>query len=69
MRALVGVATVLTIVGGVNWGLIGFFDYNLVDSVLGEGSTGSKIVYGAVGVSALIAVANFAYLRRGEPAR
>ncbi|WP_019149207.1 DUF378 domain-containing protein [Timonella senegalensis] len=66
MRGLVGVATALTIVGGINWGLVGAFDYNLVDAIFGEGSTGSKVVYIAVGVSALIALANFSYLRRNR---
>lgn len=70
MRGLVAVATALVIVGGINWGLVGAFDFNLVDSIFGEGSAGSKVVYILVGVSALIALANFAYLRREHvPAR
>lgn len=44
--------TILLIVGGINWGLVGAFNYNLVTSLLGDG-TMTKVVYGLVGVSAL----------------
>lgn len=59
MRALVNTATALTIVGGLNWGLVGAFDFNLVDAIFGEGSTGSRVVYILVGISAIIAIGNF----------
>lgn len=64
MRGLVAVATALTIVGGLNWGLVGAFDFNLVEAIFGEGSGLSRVVYIVVGVSALIALANFSYLKR-----
>lgn len=51
------VAYVLTIVGGINWGLIGFFDFNLVDAIFGAGSTLSRVIYGLVGLSALYLIA------------
>lgn len=45
-------AFVLTVVGGLNWGLVGLFNYNLVSSLLG--TTGvEKLVYILVGASAL----------------
>ena len=50
------VALVLIIVGGVNWGLVGAFDFNLVDALFGEGSALSRIVYVLVGLAALYAV-------------
>lgn len=50
------VALVLTLVGGLNWGLIGFFDFDLVASVLGGMSGASKVVYGLVGLSSLYLV-------------
>jgi uncharacterized membrane protein YuzA (DUF378 family) len=46
-------AFVLVIVGGLNWGLVGAFDFNLVDSIFGEGSALSRIVYVLVGLSAV----------------
>lgn len=55
---VVRIATILVIIGGINWGLVGLFEFNLVDAVFGEGSVGSRVVYVLVGVSALIAIAN-----------
>lgn len=49
-------ALTLTIVGGINWGLVGAFDFNLVDTLFGEGSALSRIVYVLVGLSALYLV-------------
>lgn len=43
----------LTIIGGLNWGLIGAFDFNLVEAIFGTGLF-TNIVYGLVGVSAVI---------------
>ena len=47
------VAVVLVIVGGLNWGLVGFFGYDLVASVFGDMSGTSRVVYGLVGLAAL----------------
>ena len=47
------VAFVLVIVGAINWGLVGFFDWNLVDSIFGAGGTIAKIIYALVGLSGL----------------
>lgn len=49
-------ALVLIIVGGLNWGLVGAFNFNLVDTLFGEGSLLSRVVYILVGLSALYAV-------------
>jgi hypothetical protein len=57
-------ALVLVIIGGLNWGLVGFFDYNLVDSLFGEGSGLSRFIYALVGLSALFIV--LAKLMRGS---
>lgn len=54
MKTVSTVALVLLIVGGLNWGLVGAFDYNLVDSVLGEGSTLARTVYVLVGLAAVV---------------
>lgn len=47
------VALILIIIGGLNWGLVGAFEYNLVDALFGEGSVLARVVYGLVGVAAL----------------
>jgi len=44
----------IAIIGALNWGLVGIFNVNLVDQLLGEGSMISRIVYGLVGVSGLL---------------
>jgi uncharacterized membrane protein YuzA (DUF378 family) len=48
-------AIVLLIVGGLNWGLVGIFGWNLVEAIFGVGVL-TKIVYGLVGVSALFSI-------------
>ncbi len=47
------VALILMIAGALNWGLIGFFDFNLVDAIFGVGSLLSSIIYALVGVAGL----------------
>lgn len=47
------VALVLVIVGGLNWLLVGAFDFDLVAAILGDMSALSRIVYVLVGLSAI----------------
>jgi len=47
------IAWILIIVGGLNWGLVGIFKWNLVDTIFGMGSVVSTIIYILVGISAL----------------
>lgn len=56
MKALDTTALLLIIIGGVNWGLVGAFEFNLVDSLLGEGSGVSRVVYVLVGLAAVYSV-------------
>jgi uncharacterized membrane protein YuzA (DUF378 family) len=53
LNALDWIALVLVIVGGLNWGLVGAFDFNLVDTIFGDMSALSRIVYVLVGLSAV----------------
>lgn len=53
MKAAEWIPMLLLIVGGLNWGLVGLFNFDLVAYLFGEMSTVSRIVYVAVGVSAL----------------
>ena len=46
------VALVLVLVGALNWGLIGLFQFNLVKALLGDMTILSRIVYSLVGLSA-----------------
>ncbi len=56
LDAIDWLALMLTIVGGLNWGLVGFFEYNLVDELFGAGSTLARIVYALVGIAALLLI-------------
>ncbi|HEY8574463.1 DUF378 domain-containing protein [Phenylobacterium sp.] len=52
MRIVNTITLVLLIVGGLNWGLVGLFDFDLVAAIFGEMSPLSRAVYVLVGVSA-----------------
>ncbi len=59
---------IIAIIGAVNWGLIGFFNFNLVDAIFGGGSAEetsgvSRVVYAAVGLAGLIALLMLPRLR------
>ena len=47
------IVLILVIVGGLNWGLIGVFDFDLVASIFGDMSALSRIVYDLVSLSAV----------------
>ena len=53
MKYLNLIAMVLLLIGGLNWGLVGIFNYNLVSSLLGDASMMTKVVYALVGICAL----------------
>ena len=53
MRAINTVTLLLLIIGGLNWGLVGLFSFDLVATIFGEMSVLSRIVYVLVGLSAL----------------
>jgi uncharacterized membrane protein YuzA (DUF378 family) len=52
-NALDWIALVLVIIGGLNWGLVGLLDLDLVAAIFGEGSAISRIIYILVGLAAL----------------
>jgi uncharacterized membrane protein YuzA (DUF378 family) len=53
MRAINVITLLLVIVGGLNWGLVGLFNFDLVAGLFGEMSALSRIVYVLVGASAM----------------
>ena len=53
MKPLNLITLILVIVGGVNWGLVGLFNFDLVATLFGDGSMLARIVYVLVGLSAL----------------
>ena len=53
MKIIDKIALVLIIIGAINWGLIGFFKFDLVATIFGEMSILSRIVYALVCISGL----------------
>lgn len=55
MSGIQRIALLLVIIGALNWGLIGFFQFDLVASIFGgQDSILSRIIYALVGISGLI---------------
>ena len=48
---------VLVVIGGLNWGLVGLFGFNLVDAIFGVGGIISRIIYILVGLAAIMLLA------------
>jgi len=59
MKGLQQVANILVVVGALNWGLVGLLDLNVVKIVLGSVAGLEKIVYILVGLSGVLALANW----------
>ncbi|AGT33261.1 membrane protein [Geobacillus genomosp. 3] len=58
MGAWQRIALLLTIIGAINWGLIGFFQFDLVAAIFGgQDAVWSRIIYSLVGIAGLINLA------------
>ena len=53
MKVIDKIALVLIIIGAINWGLIGLFNFNLVEMIFGNMTIIARIIYGLVGLSGL----------------
>jgi hypothetical protein len=71
MRIADGLATTLLVIGGLNWGLVGAFGFDLVAALLGEMSPVARAVYVLVGLAALYRATTLVAGRgeAGAPAR
>lgn len=56
MKILDILAWILLVVGGLNWGLVGAFDFNLVTTIFGSMAILERIIYILVGLSAVYAI-------------
>lgn len=54
MSTIQKIALVFTVIGAINWGLIGLFNFNLVSALFGVDSFLSRLVYIIVGISGII---------------
>ena len=61
-KALDATALTIAIIGAINWGLIGFFDFDLVSFLFGSMTWISRIVYALVGISGLYLLTFYLYL-------
>lgn len=53
MKTLNCICLTLTIIGAIIWGIVGIFNYNIVDALFGAGSAFSRIIYTIVGIAGL----------------
>lgn len=53
LNTLDWIAIILVVVGGLNWGLIGIFNFDLVAAIFGDATLISRIAYVLVGISAV----------------
>lgn len=67
MRGLDVIALILVVTGAINWGLIGFFDFNLVSTLFGSMTTFSRVIYSLVGIAGLYAISFFGRNNEKEP--
>ena len=65
MKTFQKIALIFTIIGGLNWGLVGFFNFNLVDFIFNAGSVMSRIIYSIVGICAIFNILLF-FFRIGK---
>lgn len=56
-----GIALTIAIIGAVNWGLIGFFSFDLVAFIFGNMSWLSRIIYAIVGICGLYLITFYMY--------
>ncbi len=56
MKIIDTIALVLVIIGAIVWGIVGIFNFNIVDAIFGAGSILSRIIYILVGISGLWAI-------------
>ena len=59
MRTLDSIALAFVIIGAINWGLVGFFQYDLVSNIFGVNSALTRIIFAIVGICGLYAISFF----------
>lgn len=54
MQTIQKIALALTVIGALNWGLVGLFNFNLVEALFGVEALFTKIIYTFVGLAGII---------------
>ena len=66
MKTLDYIALILVAIGAINWGLIGFFSFDLIRMIFGDMTMVSRVVYALVGIAGLYSLSFFGRLRDDE---
>lgn len=61
MQTLQKICLGLTIVGAINWGLVGLFNFNLVEAIFGVDALLTKVIYSFVGLAGIINIGLLLY--------
>ena len=61
MKVIDKIALVLIIIGAINWGLVGIFKFNLVETLFGINTMLTRIIYSIVGICGLINIGIYFY--------
>ena len=67
MDTLLKIAFIFTVIGSIHWGLIGFFDFNLVTSLFKDASMVTRIIYSIVGICGIINILLLFYHIEKDP--
>ena len=59
MKALDYTVLTIVLIGAINWGVIGFFDFDLVSTLFGQMSILTRIIYAVVGIGGLYAISYY----------
>ncbi len=64
MKSMDVIVATLLVVGGLNWGLVGLLNFNLVATLFGDATMLSRLVYAVVGICALYQVIQWKAIQR-----
>ena len=64
MKTLDTIIALLLVIGGLNWGLVGLFNFDLVATLLGDGTIFARIIYIVVGLSAFYQMLQWKAIQR-----
>lgn len=56
MKTLNTISLILVIIGAVNWGLVGLFEFNIVSVLFGTFSAITRIIYCLIGIAGLVSI-------------
>lgn len=59
MKTLTWIALILVVVGGINWGLVGIFQYDVITTIFGQTTVIARAVFTLVGIAAIYSIVVF----------